>query len=593
MQIKWLGGAGEVGRSCIYLKDNNFRCLLDCGVKLSSDDMYPDLSDINFSKLNAVIVSHAHLDHCGYVPFLFAHGYRGPVYTTHPTRRISRIMQDDFASIQKDEAGWGPYWRDDVRLTKKHTISLDYGEKKEIGHNIFLTFHNAGHILGSAQTLIETPYHSLLYSGDINMDVNRIMDKADTNIQTDSLIIESTYGARNDKHSLLEDSERELIELINNTLSNGGKVIIPVFAIGRAQNILVTLKRAFEDGKLNVPIYLDGMLQKINEIYDDYPEWMNSEMYSMFKDSNPFDCPMFINVHDRGNVIASKDPVVVVTTAGMMSGGPVISYFKAWGNDPRNALILVGYQVEGTLRRSLLDGEREITLDGKKLFVNAQVHSTSFSAHADHDGLLEYVSSLKKRPKNIFLNHGDPAKLKELAEDLGENAIIAEQMVTYTLEAARTGFEPIEPSFSKEDIEMVITTPRDEIIKNYMIQIIRSTRKELRISGYIDTALTNEIIEAMRRNVKVKAMIRHLTRPSNKEAYKLLASHGAEIKENRDLHARMVISDDRYALISSADLTRDSFYDHYEAGFLVKDKAMVNKVLSFFQRIWGESYEVG
>ena len=139
---------------------------------------------------------------------------------------------------------------------------------------------------------------------------------------------------------------------------------------------------------------------------------------------------------------------------------------------------------------------------------------------------------------------------------------------------------------------MIITTPRDEIIKNYIIQMIRSTHKELRIAGYIDTALTNEIIEAMRRNVKVQVMFRHLTRPSNKEAYKALTNHGAEFRENKDLHARMVISDARYALISSADLTRDSFYDHYEAGFLVKDKKMVQKVVSFYKRIWGESFNI-
>jgi len=592
MQIKWLGGAKEVGRSCIYVKDNNFRCLLDCGVKLSSEDMYPELSDINFSKLDAVIISHAHLDHCGYVPFLFAHGYRGPVYTTHPTRRISRIMQDDFASIQKEETGWGPYWREDVRLAKKHTVALDYGEKREIGKDIFLTFYDAGHILGSAQTLIETKYHSLLYSGDINMDESRIMDKADTNIQADTLILESTYGGKNDKHTYLEDSENDLISIINDTMASGGKVIIPVFAIGRAQNILMTLKRAIEDGKINVPVYLDGMLQRINEIYDDYPEWMNNEMYSMFKESNPFDFHMFINVHDRKKILKMETPMIVVTTAGMMSGGPVISYFKEWANDPTNVLLLVGYQVEGTLGRKLLDGEKEVTLDEKKVYVNAKVQSINFSAHADHDGLLDFVSNLKKRPTNIFLNHGDPDKLRELADDLGNSATVAEPLTTYTLEAARTGFEPIEPSFSKEGVEMVITTPRDEIIKNYMIEIIRSTHRELLISGYIDTALTNEIIEAMRRNVKVKAIIRHLTRPSNKEAYRILSAHGAEMRENRDLHARMIISDDRYALISSADLTRDSFYDHYEAGFLVKNRTMVNRVGSFFKRVWGESYKI-
>ena len=218
--------------------------------------------------------------------------------------------------------------------------------------------------------------------------------------------------------------------------------MIPVFAIGRAQNILMTLKDGYEKGVLNAPIYMDGMLQKINEIYDDYPEWMNNDMYAMFRESNPFDCPLFINVHNRNKILKKDTPMIIVTTAGMMSGGPVLSYFKEWAGDSKNAFLLVGYQVEGTMGRKLLEGERKFLVDDKKVFVNASIHSVNFSAHADHDGLLNYVSRLKKRPKNIFLNHGDPEKMNSLAMELGGNTVVAEPLTTYTLEAAGRVLNP-------------------------------------------------------------------------------------------------------------------------------------------------------
>jgi len=591
MQITWLGGAEEVGRSCIYVRENNFRCLIDCGVKLSSDQMYPDLSDVNFSKLDAVILSHGHLDHCGYIPFLFAHGYRGPVYATHPTRRIAKIIQDDFAKIQKEETGWAPYWREDIRLTKKHTVALDYGEKVEVGHDIYLTFYDAGHILGAAQTLLETPSSTLLYSGDINTAKSRVMRSADTSPVADTLILESTYSGDDDVHVPLEQSEALLEKTIKDTIENGGKVVIPVFAIGRAQNILMSLKYMCEDGRIDVPIYLDGMLQRINEVYDDFPEWMNEDMYKEFKRGNPFESPYFTSVQKRSKVLKLKDPAVVVTTAGMMSGGPVLSYFNHWASDPTTTFALVGYQVEGTLGRMLVDGQRKFVIDDKQIHVNANIQPICFSAHADQKGLVEYVNTLQKRPDNIFLNHGDGDKIYQLARALGESAVVATPLTTYTIKEARTGYEPIEPSFAPEPVQLIVTTPRDEIIKRYMTQMIRASRLTLRITGYVDTALVNEIRKAIRRGVDVKVIFRHITRPSNKEAYMSLKNAGADQRENKDLHARMIVADNRYALISSADLTRDSFYDHFEAGFLVKEKETVSNVNSFFEKIWEESIE--
>lgn len=583
----------EVGRSCVHVRENNFNCLIDCGVKLSEEgeDMYPDLSDINFSELDAVIISHSHLDHCGYVPFLYAHGYSGPVYTTHPTRRIAKVIQDDFAFIQKEVTGWAPYWRDDIRKAKQHTVALDYLEKVELKKNIYLTFHDAGHILGAAQVLIETPSTSLLYTGDFNTTKTRVMREADTNIAADVVITEATYSGDYDVHKPLAESEAELIAAINRTVDRGGKVVIPVFAIGRAQNIMMALKSAYEAGLLHTHIYLDGMLQKINQIYDDFPEWMNDDMYALFKKGNPFEAPFMTGVSDRRRMLRLTEPAIIVTTAGMMSGGPVLAYFKEWAGDPKTTFALVGYQVEGTLGRKLQEGERTFRLNGDTITVKAEIASISFSAHADQHGLISHIRSLKKQPESIFLCHGDPDKLPQLAKAIGAPATIAEPLTVYTLKEARTGYEPIEPSFEKDEVQLVITTPRDEIIKTYMVQMLRSAKREIRISGYVDTALTSEIIAAMRRNVRVRIMFRHITRPSNKDAFRILRNQGASIRENRDLHARMILIDSRYAFISSADLTRDSFYDHYEAGFLVKDEDMVHKAVSFFEKVWQESVE--
>jgi len=572
------------------VKEDNFSCLIDCGVKLSSEDMYPRLSGVNFSELDAIIVSHAHLDHSGYVPFLFEHGYEGPVYATHPTRMISKVIQDDFAKIQKHETGWAPYWRDDVRTTKKHTTALDYKEKIEIGDNIFLSFLDAGHILGSSQVLLETPSQRLLYSGDINMSPTRVMNIADTSEWADTVILEATYGGDNDIHPPLSESESRLIDVIAETVKEGGRVVIPVFAIGRAQNILMTLKDACERGKIQCPIYMDGMLKRINDIYDDYPEWMNESMYALFKEGNPFESPFFSSVDNRKRILNQSEPSVVVTTAGMMSGGPVLSYLNHWAKDPKTTFALVGYQVEGTLGRMLIDGQRHVTVDDKPLDVSARIEHITFSAHADHDGLLTYVDSLPKPPENVFLNHGEGESLESMTRALGDKATIAEPLKVYTLKESRSGFVPIEPSLTEELLHLVITTPRDEIIKTYMIRMIQTARQTVRIAGYVDTAIANEMIGALRRGVEVKIIYRHLTRPSNREAYNLLYENGAKIRENRDMHARIVISDNRYAFISSADLTRDSFYDHYEAGFLAKEDEVVRKTVSFYDKVWDESY---
>ncbi len=584
----------EVGRSCVHVRENNLNCLIDCGVNLSTegDDMYPDLSDINFSELDAVIISHGHLDHCGYVPFLYAHGYSGPVYATHPTRRISKAIQDDFAFIQKEQTGWAPYWRDDIRKAKQHTVALDYLEKVELKKDIFLTFHDAGHILGAAQVLLETPSTSLLYTGDFNTRKTRVMGVADTNIKADVVITEATYSGDFDLHKPLKESEDELISVINQTVKRGGKAVIPVFAIGRAQNIIMTLKAAYDDGLLNTPVYLDGMLQRMNQIYDDFPTWMNDDMYSEFQKGNPFEAEFLTGVQDRRRILRLKGPAVVVTTAGMMSGGPVLSYFKEWADDKRNTFALVGYQVEGTLGRQLMEGERTFMVDKKKVHVKADIQSISFSAHADQHGIVKHIMSLKKKPEAVFLNHGDPEKISQLSKALPIPSTVAELKVTYTLKEARTGYEPIEPSFKKNGVQLVVTTPRDDIVKRYAIQMIRSAHQKIRIAGYVDTALTDELIAAMRRNVSISVIFRHVTRPSNKEACRILRCQGASVRENKDLHARMILVDDRYAFISSADLTRDSFYDHFEAGFLVKATDMVEKAVSFYDKVWQESYNI-
>ncbi len=601
MKLRWLGAAGEVGRSCVEVNIDGRIFILDCGIKLSGEGTYPDFSDVNVSAIEAVIISHAHLDHSGYAPYLYSIGYNGPIYFTRPTLDLALMLQKDYIKVQKLEGERPPFENEDIRKEISRAVTLNYEEKVYINEDVSLTFYDAGHILGSAQVCLDTPYGRLVYTGDIGSDIRTLNPVKKGIPGVDYLIMESTYGMRSDIHPPIEQREKELIQIIKETKQKKGNVLIPVFAIDRAQNIMMILKEAKERGQVSQPIYIEGMLVRANDVYDNYPEWMNQRMFNIFKKESPFNSTMFREVWNRKKIIQSNEPIIVVTTSGMMSGGPVVDYFKSWAPDEKNTLVLVGYQVEETFGRQIVEGLKEFKdEDGKVRRINSRVEWIEFSAHADHPALVDYVSSFEEPPKKVFLNHGDPKKLEELWEEIDKitECVVADPRVYYTLDgeaiqkeisSQKVIYEKLPPL--KSPFELIFTTPQDKMIKDRSINIIENTQKELLISGYLDDSIVSFIIDVVKRGASVKAIFRHITRPGNKKAFKILKKNGAEVRVNRECHARFLVSDDREALISSSDLTRDSFYDHFEAGIITNDKETIKKTRDFFYRMWDQSVE--
>ena len=432
VRITALGGFMEVGRSAILVETPESKILLDLGINPGGTgfNMYPriDIDQLKIDELDAVVVTHAHLDHMGLVPYLFKYGYKGPVYATKPTRDLMVLTQLDLLDIFQREGRRPPYTQQEVKKMIVHTIPLDYGEVTDIAPDVKLTFYNAGHILGSAivHLHIGEGLHNIVYTGDFKYARTKLLDKAhDTFPRVETLIMESTYGAT--VQARRESAERKLIEIISRTISQGGKVLIPVMAVGRAQEILLVIADAIRKKYLpQINIYIDGMIDEVTAIHLSYPELLSSHLQSrIFSDENPFEDDFIVKVKNRQmreDIAKGDEPCVILATSGMLQGGPSVEYLYMMAEDPRNALVFVSYQVKGTLGRQIKDGAREITLvspEGKLelIRIKMQVESVEgFSGHSDRNQLLAFLRNIKPKPKNIILNHGEPNAIMELAK---------------------------------------------------------------------------------------------------------------------------------------------------------------------------------
>ncbi len=438
VKITALGGFREVGRSAILVETAESKVLLDFGLNPGIErppNAYPrlDALDISPDEIDAVIVSHAHIDHCGLVPLLFKYGYRGPVYATEATRDLMTLLQLDILDLAKREGKPMPYTHREVQQMVLHTIPLKYGDTTDITPDIKLTFYNAGHILGSAMVHLHigNGYYNILYTGDMKYQKTRLLDKADTEFpRVDALIIESTYGT-----TVLpprEEAESKLIEIIKRTIERGGKVLIPTLSVGRSQEIMLVLREAFLEKKIpQVPVYIEGMIDDVTAIHMTYPELLAKETFQLFKTGeNPFTYETFVRVDDPGEreeIIRSKEPSIIMATSGMMTGGPVIEYFKHLAPNPLNTLIFVNYQVQGTLGRKVKDGAKEIMMHSENgrieiIKVAMEIYSIEgFSGHSDRDQLISFLTSMIPKPKTIILNHGEESVIESFSDYLRKN----------------------------------------------------------------------------------------------------------------------------------------------------------------------------
>ena len=432
IRITSLGGYREVGRSCTLLSTKDSKILVDCGLDVSSPENgspYIHMPEVlPLDSIDGVVVTHAHLDHCGLVPMLFKYGYEGPVYATYPTRDVMVLLQMDYLRVCADEAKKPPYTSEHIRKEIRNTIPLNYGDTTDIAPDIRLTMHRAGHILGSSicHFHIGDGLFNIAFSGDIKYEKTWLFSSAATHFpRLEALILEATYGGKQDIQPSRRKATEQLKEIVKKTVESKGKVLIPVFAIGRSQEVMIVLEHLMNKKEIpNVPIYLDGMIWEATAIHTVYPEYLNADLRKkIFQEGeNPLTADIFerVDSHDkRMEIIDEGDECIVLATSGMLNGGPVMEYFKAWAEGERNTLIFVGYQAEGTLGSKIQKGWKEVTIGDKAIKIEMNIETCEgFSGHSDRNQLLNYVKNLAPKPKRVIINHGEEAKCIDLAASI-------------------------------------------------------------------------------------------------------------------------------------------------------------------------------
>ncbi len=432
IRLTSLGGFREVGRSCILMQTRDSNILLDVGLNVGNKkDPFPnfDIPEFSIRDLDAVIVSHAHLDHCGMVPFLFKYGYKGPVYCTLPTRNLSTMLQLDFVQICEKEGTPGPYSKRDVKSAVLHTIPLSWGKVTDIAPDIKLTLHNSGHILGSS--IIHLHFgkggFNFIYTGDFKYQKTRLLEKAAVKFpRVEALLIESTYGGPQDRIPSRQDSERDLRQILNSTIKRGGKILIPVLAVGRAQELIIVLEEFISKGIIDhVPIFLDGLISEATAIHTANPDFLSSDLREkiLHQGKNPFLSDFFTTVssQEERNDIIMGGPCIILATSGMLIGGPSVQYLRRLAEDKNNSLIFVSYQVNGTLGSRVQRGFREIQYTNEKgrtqlIRLNLNLFTLEgFSGHSSRSQISQFLRRIQPRPKLVIINHGEESKCVSLS----------------------------------------------------------------------------------------------------------------------------------------------------------------------------------
>jgi len=439
VRITTLGCCREVGRAAFILSTPETRVLIDCGDKPGAEGEVPYLQvpealGSGANSLDAVVLTHAHLDHSALIPLLFKYGYDGPIYCTEPTRDLMGLLTLDYLDVAAKEGRAPPYESAQVREAIKHSITLEYGDVTDIAPDVKLTFHNAGHILGSAISHfhIGDGLYNVAFSGDIHYTDTRLFNGAVNEFpRVETLVLESTYGGRNDYQTDQEDSERKLKKIIRETTTEGGKVLIPAFAVGRSQEIMLVLEEAMRNGDIpTVPVHLDGMIWEATAIHSTYPEYLRDDLRDRIfhEDKNPFLAEQFNHIdggEEERQDVTDGGPCIVLSTSGMVEGGPIMSWLEHLGTDAESTMAFVGYQAQGTLGRRIQNGWDEIPVGnggrgrGNTLNLEMNVETVDgFSGHADRQGLENFVRTMNPRPEKVLCVHGDESSTQDLSSAL-------------------------------------------------------------------------------------------------------------------------------------------------------------------------------
>jgi len=445
-QVTFLGACGTVTGSCTLLELGGTRLLVDCGLYQGDEELEQrNWRPFPFrpQDIDAVVLTHAHLDHTGLLPRLAAQGYGGPVYCTRPTRPLAGLVLEDAGALQEEEARFAKkkgysrhadprplFTRRDALQALRLLEPLKFGEEHEIAPGVTVRFVRAGHLLGAASVEIKAKSalggrQHWLFSGDVGRyDAPILRDPEPPASVPDALLLESTYGDRNHPD---EDPTRELAAIIRRTFDRGGCVLIPAFALGRTQDLLFHLSEIALAGGLDPDVvFLDSpMAIKATEIYRQATPEFDAETLALLKaDANPLAADRFRRCHTVEESKALNDrrePAVIVAASGMATGGRIVHHLANRLPDRRNTVVFVGYQAAGTRGRALLDGAQSISIHGRRIPVAAEIgQMQGLSAHADCNDLLRWCKALPGKPRRIFLNHGEDPARKALAAAIAE-----------------------------------------------------------------------------------------------------------------------------------------------------------------------------
>ena len=425
-KISFLGSCREIGRSAILIESNSgIKCMLDYGIGFHNEDRLPYLTDLN--NLKAIALTHSHIDHSGGLPFIYKN-FKVPLFTNPVSLTITDILIRDMINISNYPY---PFGYRELEKMKQNAYFLENGFRQRVSNNFFITFINAGHIPGSVSILIEVDNKKVLYSGDINTQNTNLMNAAKPSEipEIDTLIIESTYALR--EHPSRTELEKDFIERINSITENGGRVLIPAFGVARSQETLLILDKYNYPGK----IFMDGLARKVSRIFLEYPQSIKNP--SRFKSA--LKKTQFI-LRRKGRHIAKKTNGVIISPSGMLKGGAVIHYIDSIINDPISGIFLVGYQVEGSPGRELLDNgffqfkekdRKGYTINDFKIKAKCDYDYFDFSSHADSIHLKNYIDKIRFHDESnqIYCIHGDSKSTTHLASELvrkGYNSVSPE-----------------------------------------------------------------------------------------------------------------------------------------------------------------------
>lgn len=429
MNISFLGGAKEVGASCILLKLQERNILLDCGIRQgASKDILPDFRTIQeMGGVDAIILSHAHMDHSGALPIISKEYPKARIYMNNMTKDLIKVLLYDSLKIMNSREAEIPlYAQNDVEDMLSKVFPINYQREFEILDGIKLTFYQAGHIAGASAVYLTSNEGSVFYSGDFSIFPQRTIEGAKIpKLRPDAAIFESTYGDK--LHSNREGEEERLIDLVKEGIEAKGKILIPAFALGRAQEVLLILKSAINRGKLpKVKIFVDGMIKDINRVYKNNPLYLRSTLgKKILRGVEPFyddNIEPVSNNEEREKLLESKEAVVLISSSGMMTGGPSQTYGEKIASMENGYIIISGYQDEEAPGRRLLnllelpEEERILEINGKSLPLKCKVEKVGLSAHGDKNEIKALIDHLS--PRNIFFVHGESSIIEGLAGEL-------------------------------------------------------------------------------------------------------------------------------------------------------------------------------